>query len=134
MGAPDVPRVRSLRAPQGQHALTTTVDTPSRDVERADDDLPFVGASASVADDGETYVTVTNLDCRDGHTVDTAIEGGDATDTDVDAQVLFEGQAPDLEVNASNADEFAADDLDVDVEGDVLSVDLAPSTVASISI
>ncbi|GGN20297.1 alpha-N-arabinofuranosidase [Halarchaeum nitratireducens] len=128
-------RVFDLYAPhKGNDALTTTVDTPSREVEHGDDDLPFVGASASVAEDGETYVTVTNLDCRDGHTVEVAIEGADAGDADVAAQVLFEGQDPGLEAGASNADEFAADDLGVDVDGDVLTVDLAPSTVAGISV
>jgi alpha-N-arabinofuranosidase len=128
-------RVFDLYAPhKGNEAITTSVDTPEREVERADDDLPLVGASASVADDGETYVTVTNLDCRGSHSIEVAIEGEDTSSEDVDAQVLFEGQEPDLEVDASNADEFAADDLDVDVDGDVLTVDLAPSTVAGISI
>ncbi|CQH63252.1 alpha-L-arabinofuranosidase (plasmid) [Halobacterium hubeiense] len=128
-------RVFDLYAPhKGNEAITTSVDTPEREVERTDDDLPLVGASASVADDGETYVTVTNLDCRGSHSIEVAIEGEDTSSEDIDAQVLFEGQDPDLEVDASNADEFAADDLDVDVDGDVLTVDLAPSTVAGISI
>ncbi|WP_226013543.1 alpha-N-arabinofuranosidase [Halomicrobium salinisoli] len=126
-------RVFDLYAPhKGNEAVQTSVDTPTRDVE--DDELPLVHASASVDDDGETYVTMTNLDCRGTHTVELDVEGAASEFTDVDAAVLFEGQAPDLTVDANNADEFAAEDLDVTVESDTLTVELEPSTVAALSL
>lgn len=77
-------------------------------------------------------MTVTNLDCRDAHAVEVAIEGTEPSD--VEAEVLFEDQAPDMEVNAENADAFEAEDLNVDIDGDVLTVDLEPSTVAGITL
>ena len=124
-------RVFDLYAPhKGNEAVQMSVDAPTREV--GDDELPLVGASASVSDDGETYVTVTNLDTRSTHTVEIGVGGDDAAD--VDAKVLFEGQEPDLVVDADNADEFAAADLDVDVEDGVLTAELEPSTVAGISV
>lgn len=40
-----------LYAPhKADDALSTTVNTPSDEVERPDDDLPFVGGSASVSE------------------------------------------------------------------------------------
>lgn len=128
-------RVFDLYAPhQGNDALVTTVDAPTRAVEDADDDLPLVGASASVDDDGETYVTVTNLDCRDAHTVEVALEGTSAADATVDASVLFAGQDPGLEVDAGNADAFAAEELAVETAEDALRVDLPSATVARLAI
>ena len=124
-------RVFDLYAPhKGNEAVRMSVDAPTREV--GDDELPLVGASASVSDDGERYVTVTNLDTRSAHTVEIGVGGDDAAD--VDAKVLFEGQEPDLVVDADNADEFAAADLDVDVEDGVLTAELEPSTVAGISV
>ena len=124
-------RVFDLYAPhKGNEAVRMSVDAPTREV--GDDELPLVGASASVSDDGETYVTVTNRDTRSAHTVEIGVGGDDAAD--VDAKVLFEGQEPDLVVDADNADEFAAADLDVDVEDGVLTAELEPSTVAGISV
>ena len=124
-------RVFDLYAPhKGNEAVRMSVDAPTREV--GDDELPLVGASASVSDDGETYVTVTNLDTRSTHTVEIGVGGDDAAD--VDAKVLFEGQEPDLVVDADNADEFAAADLDVVVEDGVLIAKLEPSTVAGISV
>ncbi|WP_227357125.1 alpha-N-arabinofuranosidase [Haladaptatus salinisoli] len=125
--------VFDLYAPhKGNEAVQTSIDTPTRDVD--DDELPLVRASASVDDKGDTYVTVTNLDCRGAHTVEIDIEGAALTAADVDAEVLFEGQEPDLEIDASNADAFAAEDLNVTVESDTLTVELEPSTVAGISV
>ena len=126
-------RVFDLYAPhKGNEAVQTSVTTPTRDVED-EDELPLVHASASVDDDGETYVTMTNLDCRGTHTVELDIEGADAAS--VDAEVLFEGQEPDLEVDADNADEFTADDLDVTVDNSgTVTAELAPATVAAISV
>jgi alpha-N-arabinofuranosidase len=124
-------RVFDLYAPhKGNEAVQMSVDAPTREV--GDDELPLVGASASVSDDGETYVTVTNLDTRSTHTVEIGVGGDDAAD--VDAKVLFEGQEPDLVADADNADEFAAADLGVDVEDGVLTAELEPSTVAGISV
>ncbi|WP_129115425.1 alpha-N-arabinofuranosidase [Halegenticoccus tardaugens] len=123
--------VFDLYAPhKGNEAVQTSVEAPTRNV--GDDELPLVGASASVSDDGETYVTVTNLDTRSTHTVEIGIGGDDVAD--VDAKVLFEDQEPDLVVDADNADEFTAADLDVSVEDGVLTTELEPSTVAGISI
>jgi alpha-N-arabinofuranosidase len=43
--------VFDLYAPhKADDALSTTVNTPSDEVERPDDDLPFVGGSASVSE------------------------------------------------------------------------------------
>jgi alpha-N-arabinofuranosidase len=124
-------RVFDLYAPhKGNEAVRMSVDAPTREV--GDDELPLVGASASVSDDGERYVTVTNLDTRSAHTVEIGVGGDDAAD--VDAKVLFEGQEPDLVADADNADEFAAADLGVDVEDGVLTAELEPSTVAGISV
>ncbi len=125
-------RVFDLYAPhQGNEAVRTSVDAPAREV-GDDDELPLVGASASVDDDG-AFVTVTNLDCRESQTVEVALEG-DVTASTVDAQVLFEGQEPGLEVSADNADEFAAAALDVAVDGGTLTVELEPATVAGITV
>ena len=125
-------RVYDLYAPhKGNEAVTTSIETPTREVD--DDELPLVGASASVDDDGEIYVTATNLDTRTAHTVEFTVEN--ATGDDVDAQVLFEGQEPDLAVDASNADAFAAEGLDVTVGGDgTVTAELEPATVAGISV
>ncbi|MFB6139122.1 MAG: alpha-N-arabinofuranosidase [Halosimplex sp.] len=125
-------RVYDLYAPhKGNEAVTTSVETPTR--EAGDDELPLVGASASVDDDGGVYVTATNLDTRGAHTVEFTVK--DATGDDVDAQVLFEGQEPDLVVDADNADSFAAEDLDVSVDGDgTVTAELEPGTVAGISV
>ena len=125
-------RVYDLYAPhKGNEAVTTSIETPTREVD--DEELPLVGASASVDDDGEVYVTATNLDTRAAHTVEFTVE--DATGDDVDAAVLFEGQDADLVVDADNADAFAADDLDVSVDGDgTVTAELEPGTVAGISV
>ncbi|MCU4802675.1 alpha-N-arabinofuranosidase [Halobacteria archaeon HArc-gm2] len=124
-------RVFDLYAPhKGNEAVQTSIDAPTRDV--GDEELPLVGASASVSDDGETYVTVTNMDTRGSHTVEIDLVGD--AGADVDAKVLFEGQEPDMVVDADNADEFAADDLDATVEDGTLTAELEPSTVAGISV
>lgn len=126
-------RVFDLYAPhKGNEAVQTSVDTPARDV--GDEELPLVGASASVSDDGETYVTVTNLDTRSAHTVTIDIEGDALESADIDARVLFENQKPGLVVDADNADEFKAQGLNVSAEDDTLTADLDSSTVAAISI
>ena len=125
-------RVYDLYAPhKGNEAVTTAVETPTREVD--DEELPLVGASASVDDDGGVYVTATNLDTRAAHTVEFTVE--DATGDDVDASVLFEGQEPDMVVDADNAEEFAADDLDVAVDNDgTVTAELEPATVAGIAV
>jgi alpha-N-arabinofuranosidase len=124
-------RVFDLYAPhKGNEAVRTSVDTPARDVD--DEELPLVGASASVSDDG-TYVTVTNLDYQDSHTVEVNLEG-DMSTSSVEATVLFEGQEPDMVVDADNADEFEGDELAVDVDGGTLTVELGASTVAGITV
>lgn len=125
-------RVFDLYAPhKGNDAVRTTVDTPSRELD-GDADLPLVKASASV-DDDETYVTVTNLDCRDAHVVEIALEGS-ANHERIDGTVLFAGQDPKREVTVDNAHDFTAENLDVSVEGDVLTAEMAPATVAGITI
>ncbi|ELZ26898.1 alpha-L-arabinofuranosidase domain protein [Halosimplex carlsbadense 2-9-1] len=125
-------RVYDLYAPhKGNEAVTTSIDTPTREVD--DGELPLVGASASVDDDGEVYVTATNLDTRAAHTVEFTVE--DTTADDVEASVLFEGQDADLVVDADNAEEFTADDLDVSVDGDgTVTAELEPGTVAGIAV
>jgi alpha-N-arabinofuranosidase len=125
-------RVYDLYAPhKGNEAVTTAVETPTREVD--DEELPLVGASASVDDDGGVYVTATNLDTRAAHTVEFTVE--DATGDDIDASVLFEGQEPDMAVDADNAEEFAADDLDVAVDNDgTVTAELEPATVAGIAV
>ena len=125
--------VFDLYAPhKGNEAVRTSVDTSVRELNGDDSgELPLVGASASIADDG-TYVTVTNLDCRDSQTVDVTIEGTTPEATDVDANVLFAGQRPDTEVHAGNADQFGAEPLDVSNDDGTLTVELPPSTVAGI--
>ena len=125
-------RVFDLYAPhKGNDAVTTSVDAPTRDVD--DEELPLVGASASLDGDG-TYVTVTNLDVREGHTVEVALEGVDADAADVEAEVLFADTELDVEVTADNADEFTSEELDVSVEDGRLVADLEPATVAGISV
>ncbi|WP_247004451.1 alpha-N-arabinofuranosidase [Halosolutus gelatinilyticus] len=126
-------RVFDLYAPhKGNEAVRTTVETPSREL--ADDrKLPLVGASASVGDD-ETYVTVTNLDCREDHAVELSLEGTRLDEGDVRAEILFADQDPAREVTADNADEFTAADLAVSTDGDSIEAELPPSTVAAISI
>ncbi|EMA38001.1 alpha-N-arabinofuranosidase [Halococcus hamelinensis] len=125
-------RVFDLYAPhKGNESVRTSLETPTRDV--GEDDLPLVGASASV-DDTETFLTLTNLDCRAAHTVDVGLEGIDLGEASIDAEVLFAGQDPDTEVDAGNADSFAAEELDVATDGDGLSADLEPATVAGITI
>jgi len=122
--------VFDLYAPhKGNEAVQTTVETPVRDVEG--EDLPLVGASASTGDDG-TYVTVTNRDHRESHTVTIEMEGESVSS--VDGRVLFEGQEPDAVVDADNAAAFEPDDLDVTVEGDTLTVALAPATAAGVAV
>ncbi|EJN57632.1 alpha-N-arabinofuranosidase [Halogranum rubrum] len=123
--------VFDLYAPhKGNEAIRTSVDTPVRAV--GDDELPLVGASASVGDD-ETYVTLTNLDCRDSQTVEVVLEGTTDEPT-VDATVLFEGRDVDVTVDASNAHQYEPEELDVEVDESRLTVELAPSTVAGISL
>ncbi|WP_459194790.1 alpha-N-arabinofuranosidase [Halosimplex sp. J119] len=125
-------RVYDLYKPhKGNEAVTTSIDAPTREVD--DEELPLVGASASVDDDGSVFVSATNLDTRAAHTVEFTVE--DATGDDVDAQVLFEGQEPDVEVDADNADAFAAAELDVSVDNDgTITAELEPATVAGISV
>jgi alpha-N-arabinofuranosidase len=124
-------RVFDLYAPhKGNDSVQTSVDAPVREV--GEEELLLVGASASISDD-ETYVTVTNLDYQDSHTVEVNLEGTVSTD-DIGATVLFEDQEPDMVVDADNAEEFGADELDVAVDGDVLTVELEPSTVAGLAL
>lgn len=124
-------RVFDLYAPhKGNEAVQTSVDTPVRELD--DDELPLVGASASIDGDG-TYVTVTNLDCREGRTVEVRIEGATPAG-DVEANVLFADHEPDVAVDADNADEFEAEELDVSLDDGTLTAELAPSTVAGISV
>ncbi|RDI70024.1 alpha-N-arabinofuranosidase [Halopelagius longus] len=129
-------RVFDLYAPhKGNEAVQTSVETPTRGLDGDDEDreLPLVGASASVADD-ETYVTVTNLDCRERKTVDVTLEGMDLDSKSIDAEILFEDHDPDAEVDADNAEEFTAEELDVAVDSGSLIAELPASTVAGISI
>ncbi|ADB63281.1 alpha-L-arabinofuranosidase domain protein (plasmid) [Haloterrigena turkmenica DSM 5511] len=128
-------RVFDLYAPhKGSEAVQTSVDTPTRELDDDEDsELPLVGASASV-DDDETYVTVTNLDCREEKTIEVALEGVDLDSATIEGELLFADQEPDLEVDADNADEFAAEELDVSVDSDTLIAELPASTVAGISI
>ncbi|WP_415380121.1 alpha-N-arabinofuranosidase [Halosimplex sp. TS25] len=123
--------VFDLYAPhKGNEAVRTSIDAPTRALD--DGELPLVGASASVDEDGGVYVTATNLDCRERHTVE--IDLGSVAAETVDAQTLFDGQEPDAEVDADNAGEFEPDDLDVSVSDGTLTADLGPATVAGISI
>ncbi|ELZ28472.1 alpha-L-arabinofuranosidase domain protein [Halogeometricum pallidum JCM 14848] len=125
-------RVFDLYAPhKGNDAVTTSVDAPERDVD--DEELPLVGASASLDDDG-TFVTLTNLDVRESRTVEVSLEGLDADAADVEAEVLFADNELDVEVTADNAEEFARQELDVSVEEGSLVADLAPGAVAGISV
>lgn len=126
-------RVFDLYAPhKNNESVQTSVDTPIREL--ADAELPLLRASASIGDE-ETYVTVTNLDCRDSHSVDIAIEGMVTDAADIDAKVLFANHAADAEVDADNSDEFEAEELDVSTDrNENLTTELAPSTVAGISI
>ncbi|MCU4742529.1 alpha-N-arabinofuranosidase [Halobacteria archaeon AArc-m2/3/4] len=126
--------VFDLYAPhKGNEAVQTSVDTPARELDD-DRELPFVGASASTTDD-ETYVTVTNLDCLDDHTVEINLEGTTPDADAIDANLLFADNEPDTAVTADNADEFTAEDLEVSVDNDgTLSVELPPATVAGLSI
>jgi alpha-N-arabinofuranosidase len=126
-------RVFDLYAPhKGNQAVTTSVDTPDREFDDGGE-LPLVGASGSVDDDGGVYVTATNRDTRAAHTVEFTVEGAAADG--VEASVLFEGHDPDTVVDAENADEFAAEDLDVSVDGDGrVTAELPPATVAAVSV
>ena len=122
--------VFDLYAPhQGNEAVRTSVETPARSL--ADGDLPLVGASAST-DDDRTYVTVTNLNCRDSRVVDLALEGRPVEDAT--AQVLFDGHDPDATVDADNADTFGPEELAVSADDGRLTVDLPPATVAAVSV
>ncbi|QCS45046.1 hypothetical protein FEJ81_22575 (plasmid) [Natrinema versiforme] len=126
-------RVFDLYAPhKGNEAVQTSVETPVRDLED-DQERPLVGASASTAGD-EAYVTVTNLDCRETHTVEVSLEGMALEPDAVDAEILFEDQAPETEVDADTAATDAADNLDVTADSGSLIADLPSSTVAGISI
>jgi alpha-N-arabinofuranosidase len=117
---------------QGNDAVRTSVDAPTREVENEDGDLPLVGASASRSDDG-TYVTLTNLDIRAEHSVEVDIEDGDPDA--VEAQILFDGQEPGAVVDADNAASFEPATFDVGVESDgTLTAGLEPATVAGISV
>jgi len=139
-------RVFDLFTPHRDNdAVTTTVETPTRDLAQAGDsdrdDLPLVGASASVgtsasvgSDGGETFVTVTNRDCRAARTVNLALDGVDPAAATVDAEVLFADRAPDEVVTAANADSFAADPLPVETDSGVVTVELPPATVAAVSV
>ncbi|WP_126664906.1 alpha-N-arabinofuranosidase [Haloterrigena salifodinae] len=120
---------------KGSEAVQTSVDTPTRELADDDEDreLPLVGASASV-DDDETYVTVTNLDCREEKTIEVALEGVDLDSATVEAELLFADHDADAEVDADNAEEFTAEELDVSVDSDTLIAELPASTVAGISI
>ena len=127
-------RVFDLYAPhKGNDAVQISVDTPTRDLEDGGNELPLVGASASICD-AETYVTLTNLDCRESHTVDVALEGTRPDAGNIDAEVLFAGHDADTAVDAENADSFAAKTLEVSVDDSELSARLEPSTVAGLSI
>lgn len=126
-------QVFDLYAPhKGNEAVQTSVSAPRRDTDHGYLDL--VRASASIADN-EIYLTVTNLDCLDEHTVEFSIEGETPDEDDISAEVLFADQEPDFAVTADNADEFAATELAVSADSEgTLTVDLPPSTVAAISI
>lgn len=113
-------------------AVQTSVDSPVRELDN-NSELPLIRASASI-DDSETYVTVTNLDCRAAHTVDIVVEGTSNAE-EISADVLFADHEADQEVTADNASEFKPEGLDVTVDGDgTLVTELPPSTVAGISI
>jgi alpha-N-arabinofuranosidase len=124
-------RVYDAYAPhKGNEAIRTTIDAPTR--ERSDDDdLPLVRGSASTDGEG-AFVSVTNLDCRDSHTVDVGIEGKSVES--VDARVLFADQGPKTEVTADNAEAFEAEPLDADIDGTTITVDLPPATVATLDL
>ncbi|GAB3031994.1 alpha-N-arabinofuranosidase [Natronobiforma cellulositropha] len=125
--------VFDLYAPhKDKTAVTTAVDSPTRTLEDDDDDLPLVGASASVGDD-ETFVTLTNLDCTAAHTVELALEGVATDSSTIEAQILFADHDPDATVTADTAAEFTAADLSVDAD-DTLTIDLPAATVAAITV
>lgn len=127
-------RVFDLYSPHKENrAVQTSIDTPVRTLADDESELPLVGASASI-NDSETYVTITNLDCRETHTVDITLEGISPDNKAIDGTVLFADHDAAKAVNANNADEFEATELDVIRENGNLSVELAPSTVAGISV
>ncbi|WP_227379614.1 alpha-N-arabinofuranosidase [Haladaptatus halobius] len=126
-------RVFDLYAPhKDNEAVQTSVDTPVRKLDD-DGELPLVGASASINDD-EIYVTLTNLDCRESHTIDVTLEGTTPDTENVDAKVLFANRDVDTEVDTDNADEFEAENLEIAIDDGILTVELASSTVAGIAI
>jgi alpha-N-arabinofuranosidase len=128
-------RVFDLYSPhKGNESVQTSVDTPARAVDTTDSELPLVGASASI-NESETYVTVTNLDCRSTHTVDITLEGTTPDTRNIDAEMLFADHEPDRIVTADNANEFEAEKLRVSInDNGTLTTELPPSTVAGISI
>jgi alpha-N-arabinofuranosidase len=127
-------RVFDLYSPhKGNESVQTSVDTPARAVDTADSELPLVGASASI-NESETYVTVTNLDCRSSHTVDITLEGTTPHTRNIDAEMLFADHEPDRVVTADNANEFEAETLRISIDNGTLTTELPPSTVAGISI
>ena len=125
--------VFDLYAPhKGNMAIQTLVETVTRDLE--DGELPLIGASASTTD-SEIYLTVTNHDCREARTIEITIEGAVVDTTNLDARILFAGHDANAAVTAANAEEFEAQALDTETNSDGnLVVELAPSTVAAISI
>ncbi|WP_114576613.1 alpha-N-arabinofuranosidase [Saliphagus sp. LR7] len=115
---------------KGNEGVRTTVDTPSRELED-DEELPLVGGSASTGDDG-TFVTLTNRDCREDHTVTVSLEGTDPEA--VEGQLLFGDQDPKAEVSKDNAAEFEPADLDADLDGGTVTVELPAASVATLSL
>lgn len=114
-------------------AVRTTVDTPTRTLADNDNEreLPLVGGSASTSD-GETFVTLTNRDCRNAQTVSVSLEGKDPET--VEGKLLFGEHDPKAEVNADNAAEFEPVALDADIDGGAVTVDLPAASVATLSL
>ncbi|NGM69135.1 alpha-N-arabinofuranosidase [Natronolimnobius sp. AArcel1] len=115
---------------QDNDAVQTTISAPSRELED-ERDLPLVQGSAST-DGDETFISLTNLDCREAQTVDVRVEG--ATPDSVEATLLFGDHEPNAEVGPDNADEFEPEPTDVDIDGNTISVDLPPATVATLEV
>ncbi|OVE83006.1 alpha-N-arabinofuranosidase [Natronolimnobius baerhuensis] len=115
---------------KGNDAIQTSVSTPTRDVED-DRELPLVQGSAST-DGDETFISLTNLDCREEQTVAVTVEG--TTPDAVEATLLFGDHEPSATVTPDNAAEFEPEATDVDVDGNTISVDLPPATVATLTL
>ena len=124
-------RVFDLYKPHmGATALRTSVETAVRDVRSSENDLPYVGASASACD-SELFVTLSNRHYRDSRSV--RVDVG-AAPADASAEVLFAEQTPREFSTAANADQFAPANLAVDVESDGVHLDVPAASVAGVRI